>query len=261
STPSGSGRASSAPAGWFVEWTRPGELVEQHVWKLPVYGTRDVPRHFLGIPLGTRREKFAERHEEKVEERGYRMSGHHAAITSLAFTNDARLLVSSSRDGTVRVWNVQSGREGFAPLEARSPVVAMALVPDRSMVAVALEDRRLVLWDYGLPRRIIHLEAPDRSPLKAVAVSGDGRWVAAGGDRRRIYVWQADRGDAAGEIQDTTGRVESLAFTPDASGLVCGTSKNRLELFDRGSGDARWSIRAGLGRITVLAMPPRANGV
>src|SRR5262249_34017709 len=192
---------------------------------------------------------------------GYGGGGPRGAFAWPGSTSDARLLVSSSRDGTVRVWNVQSGREGFAPLEARSGVVAMALVPDRSMVAVALEDRRLVLWDYGLQRRIIHIEGPDRSPLKAVAVSGDGRWVAAGGDRRRVHVWSTDRGDVAGEILDITGRVESLAFTPDASGIVCGTSKNRLELFDRGSGDARWSIRAGLGRITVLAMPPRANGV
>ena len=72
-----------------------------------------------------------------------------------------------------------------------------------------------------------------RSRLKAVAVSSDGRWVAAGGAGRRIYVWQTDRGTLAGELKHTAGRIESLAFTPDGSGIVCGTHKGCLELFAR----------------------------
>jgi len=240
---------------------RPGELNEQHVWKIPVYGTREVPRMFLGIAFGTKHEKFAESFEEKVEDRGYPLGGHRSAITALAFTSDSRFLASSSRDGTVRVWNVQSGREGYAPLEARSGVVAMTLVPDRPMLVAALEDRRLLIWDYGLHRRVIHLEAPDRSPLRAVAVSHDGRYVAAGGDRRRIYVWQTDGGSLVGEIHGTTGRVESLAFTPDARGIVCGTHKARLELYERDSGDERWSVRTGCGRIRVLVTSQRLGGV
>ena len=239
---------------------RPGLIDEQHIWQLPVHGIRDSPRRFLGIPLGTRREKFVESYLEKVEELNSHVGGHRSAVTSLAFTSDGRLLASGSRDGTLRVWNVQSGREACAPLELRSSVVTMALAPDRSMIAAVLKDRRLVLWEFGQHRRVVHLRAPDGSPLRAVAVSNDGRWVAAGG-RRCIYTWQTDRGTAGGEMKHTTGRIETLAFTQDASGVVCGTHKGRLELFERGSDQARWSIRTGLGRIVSLTVPPRGNGV
>src|SRR5262249_50955896 len=139
--------------------------------------------------------------------------------------------------------------------------LAMAIVPDRTVIAAVLEERALVLWDHGPRRRVIHLEAPNRSALKAVAVSNDGHWVAAGGSGRRLYVWNTERGTLAGELDATTGRIEAIAFTPDASGIVCSTHKSRLERFDRASGKARWSIRTGCGRVTVLSMPPRAQGV
>ena len=252
-------RASGS--GWGVEWTRPGEMPEEHEWKLPVYGTREVPRQFLGLTLGTRLEKFVERHDEKVEEKGVLVGGHRTAVTTLGFTPDARLLVSGSRDGTVRVWNVRTGLEEVAPLETQSGVIALAVVPGQPKVAAVLEDRRLVLWDHGPQRRVVHLEAPERSVLRAVATSPDGRWVAAGGARRAIHVWQTSDGAPASDCWPTTGRVESLAFTPDGDGIVCGTHKGRLELFDRASGQARWIIRSGFGKITMLAVPARGGVV
>ena len=241
-------------------WTRPERVSELNMWKVPIYEHRESPRRIAGINLGTRHEKVFERFEDKAAERVVKLDGHRSAVTSLAFTPDARLLVSGSRDGTVRVWDVQHGREACAPLKAGSSVLSMTLVPGRSMVAAALNDRRLVLWDFGHQRQVIHLVTPDRSPLKAVAVSGDGLWVAAGGSRKSFFLWQTD-GEAAGsEMWFTSGRVEAIAFTADANGILCGTHKGQLERFDRATGNAQWSIPSGFKRIVALAAP-RANGI
>src|SRR5260221_1632824 len=147
----GSGSASSR-SGWMVDWTRPGEMTENHLWKVPVYDTREAPRRFLGITFGTRREKYVERYEDKVEVRGTFVAGHRSAITALAFTGDGRLLASGSRDGTLRVWYVQSGREACAHPETRPAVQSLALVPGRSMPAAGLADPRARAWGFGVRR-------------------------------------------------------------------------------------------------------------
>jgi WD40 repeat protein len=257
-------RVTSAAAtwtGWGVEWVRPGELRERHIWQVPQIAKRQVPRTFLGLPFGTRTEKYAESYEEKVEDLGYKLGGHRLEVTSLAFSLDARLLVSASRDGTVRVWNVKRGREACAPLIAESPVLAAAIVPDHTMVALALDDHAVVLWDHGPKRRVIHLEAADHSAFRAVAASSDGQWVAAGGAGRRLHLWSSERGIAATEFERSTGRIEAIAFTPDGSGIVCSTHKNRVELFDRATGAARWTTRTTCGRIAALFSSRHSGGV
>jgi hypothetical protein len=247
--------------GWRIEWARPGLLQERHIYKEPVYATRDVPRRFLFIPLGKRRVKFVERYEDRVQERQSTVDGHRSAITSLAFSPDGATLASGSTDRTVRIWSVGTGRETSMLLETRAGVRALALLPGRGAVVAALDNRQLVLWDFGLQRQIVHIESPDGSPLEAVAVSSDGRFVAAGGRGRSAFVWEADRGAPAGSFEGLSGKVSALAFTPDGSGLVCATRNGRLDLLDRGSAKPRWSVRTAIGPLATLVVPLRGSGV
>ena len=253
--------AADGSTGWGHEWTRPGESQERHIWKLPVYGTRRVARSLLGVPLGTWSERFVERHDERVIERGQRVAGHRAAITSLEFTSDGRLLASAARDGALRLWHVNTGREVCAPLETRSRVVAMAVVPGRNLLVAACANRQLVMWDFGVPRQVIHMYTPDRAAVRAIAVSSDGRWLAAGVARKRIHVWPLAGGEWAHEITGASGRIDTLAFTPGAEAIVCSTHKSRIERFERATGALSWSVRSSAGRLRRLIVPVQGEGL
>jgi WD40 repeat protein len=79
---------------------------------------------------------------------GDRMGGHASTITDLAFSPDSQTLASASRDGTVRLWDVQSRRSLGAPLRAhRAPVTSVAFSPDGLSLASA-DARGLVrVWN------------------------------------------------------------------------------------------------------------------
>ncbi|MCI0341113.1 MAG: WD40 repeat domain-containing protein [Planctomycetales bacterium] len=257
--PAAPARAQAGPA-WIVRWVRPGPSSERHVYKVPVYETRDVRSTFVGIPIGTRKEKYVSRYQDHVEMLERAAAGHRYSVTALAFSADGRSLASAALDRTVRLWAVPDGRELAAPMAVLSVARSLAFVPGRTALAAALEDGGLVLWDFGESREVVHLATPDRSALATVAVAADGRLLAAGGASRAVFLWRLGTFEPAGMLRDMTGRVETLAFAADG-GILCGTRKSRLEAFASGSagpadgGKRLWSVPTRQRGVSAVAAP------
>src|SRR2546427_13260271 len=75
------------------------------------------------------------------------LHGHTAGVRGLAFTPDSRSLLSGSEDGTLRVWDVESGQcvhimQGYAV-----SLYDVAWSPDGTQLASAGTDRLVTIWD------------------------------------------------------------------------------------------------------------------
>jgi WD40 repeat protein len=84
-------------------------------------------------------------------EPGAVLKGHEKLVNAVAFTPDSRDLLTGSNDGTVRIWDAESGREVRAYDWHIGRVHVVAVAPD-GMRAAAGGDAAIVLWDLdGLP--------------------------------------------------------------------------------------------------------------
>jgi WD40 repeat protein len=80
-----------------------------------------------------------------------RLARHTGPVTDVAFSPDDRVLVSSSLDGTVILWDVESDRQVGEPLRAHvGPVNAVAVSPDGKTLVSAGDDRRVMRWNIDL---------------------------------------------------------------------------------------------------------------
>ncbi|MFO1094005.1 MAG: hypothetical protein U0992_11945 [Planctomycetaceae bacterium] len=68
--------------------------------------------------------------------------GHYEQITSLDFSPDGRTLVSTSKDGSARLWNVATGSELFAIVDSEYPLYSATFFPDGLTLAIG-GDRQL----------------------------------------------------------------------------------------------------------------------
>ena len=75
------------------------------------------------------------------------LRGHRGAVTSVRFSPDGKRLASTSRDGTVKLWNVHDGTELFTLRGFTGVVNRVEFSPDGRRLATAGSDRTVRLWD------------------------------------------------------------------------------------------------------------------
>lgn len=85
---------------------------------------------------------------------------HAKAVTAASFALDGRLVVSSSRDGTARVWDVETGRERFVA-KHQDEVKHALLVASGKLLANTVIARAQIV------ERVERNRGDRRSPLRA----------------------------------------------------------------------------------------------
>jgi WD40 repeat protein len=119
-------------------------------------------------------------------------SGHNHAVDSLAFTPGGKVLVSGSRDGTVELWNVDTGGLISTLAGHAKAVYSVDVSPDGNRIASGSRDQTVRLWERdggGLGAVLIgHTDT-----VFSVAFSPDGKNVASGSLDAKVRLWSAVR--------------------------------------------------------------------
>jgi WD40 repeat protein len=161
-----------------------------------------------------------------------------------AFGSGGKVVVITYRDGTTRVWNLETGQT-MAVLAAHSDVVNDAHIsPDGSYVVTASSDRTARVWAIDLDKPAGFLET---SAIR-VAFSPDGLSLATVSGKS-AQIWNVKSRQQTMELVGHTDRVSSGKFSADGMRLLTGSMDRTARIWDIASGKA----------ITVL--PLHADGV
>jgi cytochrome c len=170
------------------------------------------------------------------------LEGHEDNVNAVAFLPGGEVLASAGQDGALRLWPLAGG-----PAEAvrfTAPLTTLAAFPDGAM-AVGGGDGVLRIVDRG-GRLLAEVEAQP-TPIIALAISPDGRRIAAGGLRGAVVLVDRATSRIDRRIDGPGLPVWSVAFTPDGREVLTGGADRLVR---------RWNAATG-GHVGPI-MAPRA---
>ena len=156
---------------------------------------------------------------------------HTRRILSLAFSPDGKLIASSSRDKTIRLWNLETNEVQI--LEGHdNQVHAIAFSPDGDTLVSGGFDHKVKLWD--VKKQIcIHTLEGHEDRILCVAFHPDGSIFASSGHDKKIRLWSKTTGECIRILPEGhTGAIESINFSPQGGFLVSSSQDQTIRIWD-----------------------------
>ena len=102
-------------------------------------------------------------------------TGHKDAVTSVQFSPDGKLLLTTSRDHDARIWDVETGKPTVLLRGHFGPVFGASFSPDQRWVVTA-GPTTAGLWQASNGRLLSYLHG-HKEPLTSASFSPDGRRI------------------------------------------------------------------------------------
>jgi serine/threonine protein kinase len=142
------------------------------------------------------------------------MKGHSGPIVSVAFRPGARKHgVSCGMDRTIRVWDLDNGKE-ISRLDHPDSVRSLACLPDGAWAVSGANDGNIRWWHID-SRKLVETRNGHKGPVMAMAVSPDGNRVLSAGQDGKIQLWDARGRKHMHLYQGHTKPVHGLGFSRD----------------------------------------------
>jgi WD40 repeat protein len=135
--------------------------------------------------------------------------------------------VSASGDKTLKVWDLESGREVRTLAGHSYFVYGVAVSPDGRRAVSASGDKTLKVWDLESGREVRTL-AWHAADVNAVAVTADGRRVVSASWDKTLKVWDLESGAVVGGFT-CDAESSSCAFAGGDT-ILAGDAGGRLHL-------------------------------
>lgn len=176
--------------------------------------------------------------------------GHTKSVAAVTFSPSSNLLVSGSKDKTVRLWDTTSGSALQTLSGHDMQVEDLSFAPDGRLVASASADDTVRLWDVRTNAGIRTLNTS--SWANSVAFSPDGAMLAVGLTSNKIQLWDGRSLSILHTLKGHKSIAQSVAFSPDGKVLASGSNDKTVRTWDPVSTRALHTIKAHPGMMNYV---------
>ncbi|MDB5311640.1 MAG: pknB 3 [Gemmataceae bacterium] len=186
------------------------------------------------------------------------VKAHDGAAHGLAVTPDGKWVLTGGLDGSIKVWNAVKLKEARVFGGDIGAVENLTLSPNGKWAAtcatrLTVPEMRVQIWDVASGTEHGRLKGAGDN-YRCVAVSPDGKRVAAGNADQTVWVWSFEPGGPKPlRLKGHTGAVTGVAFARTADSLLSAGLDGMVRQWDLATGAEKGALNGTVGPITGLA--------
>lgn len=156
---------------------------------------------------------------------------HQNSVYGASASPDGRFMVTASRDGTGKIWDIAQGKQIGATLEHDNTITEAKFSPDGKLIATASLDGTARIWDArtGLPKT-----APLQHDggVNTVSFHPTGSSLLTGSRDGTARLWQPTTGLPIGEPLSHSAHVYTAEFSNDGRRIVTSSLDHSSRVWD-----------------------------
>lgn len=159
------------------------------------------------------------------------MDGHTDAVIDLMMKRGLNHVLSSSTDGTLKIWNISDGALIQELTGTTGPVQAVAITADERWIMAGAMEGSIVVWDMRVsqPKRVLN---GHNGAVQDIAVLlDDTRFISASSDHT-LKVWNLETGLLEYTLEGHTKPVTCVLVLPDGERAVSGSLDRSVCVWD-----------------------------
>ncbi|MEP4378378.1 MAG: caspase family protein [Alphaproteobacteria bacterium] len=148
-----------------------------------------------------------------------------------------RFLVTGLGDGSVRIWDLEFGREAATIDAHEGEILDLAIGAGGQFLATAGEDGFARVWQLSNGRRIAEFAAHEGA-VTGVAIEPAERTLVTVGEDGMVRVWNIAGASRTAELSGHAGAITSMKMTQDGRFLITGGDDRTVRVWDFEAGTA-----------------------
>ncbi len=177
-------------------------------------------------------------------------------LTALALSPDGKTLAVGEGDGTLRLWEAETGKEVATLSRHTRDIFGLRFSPDGKVLASGSDDGQLCLWDVATGK-LLHEPALHAGGLWAIAFAPDGKTLATGGRDPTLLVWDVATGKVVHQWVAPAPGTHTLLFAADGKTLISAITQDlHVRLWDVTAGKEVGQVGDGTEHVFALGLSP-----
>lgn len=188
-----------------------------------------------------------------------KLTGHRGGITHVQFHPSFAVIVSSSEDNTLRIWDPESGQVERIMKGHTDSVNHFDFHPDGSQLASCSSDLSIKIWDFEQKFNCKRTLTGHEHTVSKVAFADGGAKLVSTSRDKTIRIWETDTGYCIKTITGHNEWVKSLCCLPNSTYIGTGSHDKTVRVWDTTSGKQITEIRGFEGHVESIAFGTEKN--